>query len=125
MSDQSNPLILVLITAPSKEIATNLAQGLLEEKLAACVNIVSEISSLYWWEGQIQADTEVLLLVKTRQQGFQERLIPFIQKHHPYQVPEILALPILDGNQAYLDWMLKETSLQSKSSQGGTFEEQL
>ncbi len=124
MSDQSNPLILVLITAPSKEIAEQLARSILQQRLAACVNIVSEISSLYWWEGQIQADTEVLLLVKTRRQGFQERLIPFIQKHHPYQVPEILALPILDGNQAYLDWVLKETSIHSKSSQGGTFDQQ-
>ncbi len=113
MSDQSDQLILVQITAPSEEAAEGLAQQLLNERLAACVNILSRVSSLYWWEGQIQSDSEVLLLIKTRRQGFRERFIPFVKQHHPYQVPEILALPILDGNADYLQWVLRETTPKS------------
>lgn len=113
MIDQANDLILVLITMPSREAAEQLARQLLQERFAACVNLVDGVQSLYWWEGQLQSDSETLMIVKTRKEGFQEHFIPFVKGHHPYQVPEILALPILAGNEEYLKWLLIET--QSKS----------
>ncbi|MCS6907172.1 MAG: divalent-cation tolerance protein CutA [Anaerolineales bacterium] len=109
MTNQAGDLILVLITAPSREAAEQLARQLLQERLAACVNLVSGVQSLYWWEGEIQSELEALLIVKARKEGFQEHFIPFVRQHHPYEVPEILALPILAGNEEYLKWALGET----------------
>lgn len=113
MNDRADDLILVLITAPSQEAAEQLARELLHEHLAACVNLINGIQSLYWWEGELQSDAETLMIVKTRKAGFQERFIPFVKQHHPYQVPEILALPILAGNTDYLQWVLNETNPKS------------
>ncbi|MFN3307623.1 MAG: divalent-cation tolerance protein CutA [Anaerolineales bacterium] len=110
MTEAAENLLLVLITAPSKEVAEQLARQLLQERLAACVNLVDAVQSLYWWQGELQSDTETLMLVKTRKEGFDERFIPFVKAHHPYQVPEILALPILAGNPDYLQWAIDETS---------------
>lgn len=109
MTTHQNDLILVLITAPSVEVAEQLARQLLQERLAACVNLIGSVHSLYWWEGEIQSDAETLLIVKTRRTGFEERFIPFVKAHHPYQVPEILAVPILTGNNQYLQWVMHET----------------
>lgn len=113
MTDQANDLLLVLITAPSQEAAEQLARQLLQERLAACVNLVSGVQSLYWWEGELQSDSETLMVVKTRKEGFWERFIPFVKQYHPYQVPEVLALPILGGNADYLQWMREETQPKS------------
>lgn len=113
MTNPPSDLILVLITAPSVEVAEQLARKLLQERLAACVNLFSNVHSLYWWQGEIQSDTETLLMVKTRRQGFEACFIPFVKSHHPYQVPEILALPILTGNNDYLQWVIQETQPKS------------
>lgn len=121
MADPVPDLLLVLITAPSKEVAEQLAHQLLQERLAACVNLVNEVQSLYWWQGELQSDAETLMIVKTRKEGFQERFIPFVKAHHPYQVPEILALPILAGNPEYLQWALDETNSKTHNL-GGAFD---
>ncbi|MCX8061575.1 MAG: divalent-cation tolerance protein CutA [Anaerolineales bacterium] len=113
MTDQADEVLLVLVTAPSRETAEQLARQLLHERLAACVNLINSVQSLYWWEGELQSDSETLMIVKTRREGFQERFIPFVKAHHPYQVPEILALPILAGNEDYLHWVLTETNPKS------------
>ena len=101
--------IVVLITVPSRETGQEIANLLLERKLAACVNIISPITSIYTWEGQARTDEEALLIVKTRLDLFEERLIPAVQSVHPYEVPEIIALPILMGSRRYLDWMDEAT----------------
>lgn len=101
--------IVVLITAPSEEVGRGIAQALLENKLAACVNIVAPINSLYLWQGDINDDEEVLLIVKSRAELFEQGLIPTVKEVHPYDVPEIIALPILLGDQDYLDWIEAET----------------
>jgi periplasmic divalent cation tolerance protein len=106
MKDQP---IIVLITAPSDEVGKHIASKLVEAKLAACVNILGPIRSIYYWEGKINADEEVLLLVKSRSEIFESHLIPAVQAIHPYQVPEIIALPITSGLRDYLDWMMRET----------------
>jgi periplasmic divalent cation tolerance protein len=101
--------IVVLITVPSRETGQVIANLLLERKLAACVNIISPITSIYTWEGQPHTDEEALLIIKTRLDLFEERLIPAVQAVHPYDVPEIIALPILMGSRKYLEWMDEAT----------------
>jgi periplasmic divalent cation tolerance protein len=101
--------VIVFITAPSKEVGREIANLLLEQKLAACVNIISPINSLYVWEGKINDDEEALLVVKTRAELLKDGLIPAVQSIHPYEVPEILALPILTGLESYLGWIEEVT----------------
>lgn len=97
--------IIVLITTPSKEVGEEIAHTLLEKKLAACVNMMAPIFSLYTWEEEINRDDEVLLIVKSRADLFESDLIPVVQDVHPYDVPEIIALPILMGSANYLAWI--------------------
>jgi periplasmic divalent cation tolerance protein len=101
--------IVVLITAPSPEVATEIAGMLLEKKLAACVNIVPAVSSLYLWQGRPVTDQEILLVVKSRAELFEGELVPAVLAAHPYEVPEIIALPIVMGSKSYLDWIDAET----------------
>jgi periplasmic divalent cation tolerance protein len=101
--------IIVFITAPSKEIGKEIASALVEGKLAACVNILGPINSIYTWEGKICDDEEVLLIAKSRSGLFEKQLIPAVSAIHPYKVPEIIALPVTMGLQSYLDWVLFET----------------
>lgn len=99
---------VVLITVPTEEKAREIARTLVEEGLAACVNIVSGLTSIYRWQGQVVEDKELLLIVKTttfRFPALRER----VQGLHPYTVPEIIALPIAEGHKDYLDWLRKST----------------
>lgn len=100
--------IIILITSPSEQVGERIAQALLEERLAACVNIVPNIQSIYSWKGEIQNDEEALLVVKSRAELF-DRLVPKVKAVHPYEVPEIIALPLILGAQDYLDWITDET----------------
>jgi periplasmic divalent cation tolerance protein len=97
--------VVVLITVPSRETGQQIANLLLERKLAACINILSPVTSIYTWEGRATTDEEALLIVKTRQELFEEQLAPAVQAAHPYDVPEIIALPVLMGSRSYLDWI--------------------
>lgn len=96
--------LLVLCTAPSADVGATLARGLVEAKLAACVNIVPGVRSIYGWEGKIHDEAEVQLFVKTRRALF-DAVRDWIGEHHPYDVPEVLALPIEAGSDAYLAWL--------------------
>jgi periplasmic divalent cation tolerance protein len=100
-----NTYIIVLITTPSKEVGRQVADALLEQKLAACVNILSPVNSLYFWEGKTHDDEEALLIVKTRAGLFKDHLVPAVKAVHPYEVPEIIALPIVMGSESYLEWI--------------------
>lgn len=97
--------LIAMITVPNHASAEKVAQSLLDSRLAACVNIVPQVDSLYWWQGAVQQDRELLLVVKTRASFFQERFVPAVQAVHPYEVPEIIALPIQMGSPAYLEWL--------------------
>ena len=101
--------IVVLITVPSIEVGEEVANALLEQNLAACVNIVAPIRSLYTWEDKICDDEEMLLIAKSRAELFENQLVPAVQAIHPYEVPEIIALPILMGSKSYLDWIDEST----------------
>jgi periplasmic divalent cation tolerance protein len=99
--------IIVLITASSDDEAAQIAAALVTEHLAACVNIVSEVRSLFFWEGKTQDAREALLVCKSRLPLI-EKLINRVKDLHSYTVPEIIALPIIAGSREYLDWV-KET----------------
>ncbi len=101
---------IVLITTPDHETAEKIADHLVRNKLAACVNILQPAFSIFTWEGDINEGTETLLIVKTRVNLLQDRIIPAVEKLHPYDVPEIIALPIIGGNQLYLDWIGEVTT---------------
>jgi len=100
--------IIVLITASSKEEAAKIGTALVEEHLAACVNIVPEIRSLFFWEGKTQDERESLLVCKSRQ-PLLEQLITRVKALHSYTVPEVLALPIVGGSSEYLAWLREST----------------
>jgi periplasmic divalent cation tolerance protein len=100
--------IVVFITAPKGDAGPTLARTLVEDRLAACVNILPDIRSIYAWEGEICDDGEVLMVVKTRAALF-ERLRKFVVDAHPYDVPEVIALPLAEGHPAYLEWVEEMT----------------
>lgn len=101
-------LQLVFVTAPGAEIGARIARTLVEERLAACVNVVSGVRSVYRWEGKIEEETEVLLIAKTRA-GCCEALAGRVREIHPYALPEILALPVVGGSEPYRAWVTAET----------------
>ncbi|MCK4428717.1 MAG: divalent-cation tolerance protein CutA [candidate division Zixibacteria bacterium] len=100
--------IVVFVTAKSEKEGEKIAQSLLKEKLAACVNIVPGLKSVFRWKGKIGTQEEVLLLIKTKDRLF-EKLKKRVIELHSYQVPEIIALGILAGFEKYLNWLEKET----------------
>ena len=96
--------IVVFLTAPSGEEATRLADLLIGAHLAACVQILPEMESVYRWQGQIERQSEILLIVKTTAGKFAE-LEREVRALHSYETPEIVAVPIVSGSQPYLDWL--------------------
>jgi periplasmic divalent cation tolerance protein len=104
----SNDAIVVLVTTASAADATRIAEALVSEELAACVNLVGPIQSIYRWEGTVQHDTEQLLLIKTRRVHF-DSLEERVRQLHPYAVPEVIALEISAGSEAYLQWIDRMT----------------
>lgn len=101
--------IVILITTPHEDEALKIARSLVEARLAACVNIIKDIRSIYSWQGKIEDDSEVLLIVKTRKELF-ESLSEKVKELHSYSVPEIIALPIISGSEDYLKWINEVTS---------------
>ncbi len=100
--------IIVLITASSDEEAATIAETLVSEHFAACVNIVSGVRSLFFWEGKTQDASETLLICKSRL-PLLEKLISRVRSLHSYAVPEVIALPIIAGSRDYLDWVRENT----------------
>ncbi|MGX2041161.1 divalent-cation tolerance protein CutA [Methylocaldum sp. MU1018] len=100
----STEYCLVLCTCPDAKTAEALAAGLVNERRAACVSIVPGLTSVYPWDGKIETAQEHLLLIKTETASF-EALETSIREKHPYELPEIIAVPILRGSTAYLDWI--------------------
>ena len=96
-----DPHIVVLITAGSAEEAEKLSRGLVEEKLAFCVNSVPGVQSTYYWENKLCVDKEFLLIAKTRSDRFED-LEKWVRTNHSYDVPEVIALPIVKGSDPYL-----------------------
>ena len=101
--------ILVLSNCGSEEEARRVARALVEARVAACVSIVPGIQSVYHWQGAIQEDSEWMLVIKSTRPMF-DSLAAELRKIHSYQVPEVLAIPVIAGDQNYLDWMDREIS---------------
>lgn len=103
----SEPMI-VFVTCGSEEEALNISRALVEEQLAACVNLISPVRSIYRWEGKIWDEKEWLLIIKAQRKRFDE-LEKKVKSLHSYSVPEIIALPIIAGSSSYLDWLAEMT----------------
>jgi periplasmic divalent cation tolerance protein len=100
----AHTFIVVFVTAKDKEEAVKIAQGLLEDKLIACANIMEGVRSMFWWENKIDAGTEVLLVLKTKKSLF-NKVDKKVKALHSYKTPEIIALPIVAGSADYLSWI--------------------
>ena len=107
MADEK--LSIVLVTAPSQEVATHLAHSLVSGRLAACVTVIPRVVSIYAWEGKLEQAEEALMLIKTRRSRYAE-LEQHICAHHPYDTPEIIEIPAGQVTQKYLQWVMQETT---------------
>jgi periplasmic divalent cation tolerance protein len=101
--------VFVYMTAKDEKEARKVGKALVEDRLAACANIIPNMKSLYWWDGKIQDDSEAVLIVKSKK-SLMKKLIARMKSIHSYKVPCIVALPIVDGNQEFLEWIDKETA---------------
>ncbi|MBI5185023.1 MAG: divalent cation tolerance protein CutA [Nitrospinae bacterium] len=102
--EDPSDVVVTFVTVPSGEEAEKLAKGIVESKLAACVNIIPSLRSIYFWEGKVCDDKELLLIIKTKRTAF-EKLSEWVRKNHSYKVPEVVALPVYAGSAQYLDWV--------------------
>lgn len=100
--------IVVYITVPTEEEASRIAKTIVEERIAGCVNIVKGIRSIYNWQGKIEDDEELLMIIKTQRHLF-EPLKRRVKELHSYTVPEIIALPIIEGSEDYIKWLKEVT----------------
>ena len=96
--------IVVLVTAKDALEARTISDQLLEKKLIACANIVEGVQSVFWWQGKIDQAKETLIILKSKQDLF-KKIVKTVKAHHSYEVPEIIALPIVEGNPDYLKWI--------------------
>ncbi|MEW6041964.1 MAG: divalent-cation tolerance protein CutA [Elusimicrobiota bacterium] len=96
--------IVIFITCANKSEANKVSEHLINRKLVACGNIITKISSVYWWQGKVEKAKEVLLITKSTQKIL-KKIIKEVKKKHSYSVPEIIAIPIIGGNPDYLKWI--------------------
>ncbi|HUT85793.1 MAG TPA: divalent-cation tolerance protein CutA [Elusimicrobiales bacterium] len=107
---------VVFVTVPDGKTASKLAKAIIRQKLAACVNIVSGVKSVYWWKEKIETSKEELLMIKTKS-CLVSKLICFVKHNHPYSIAEVIALDITSGNADYLKWI--DSSCKNKSEMRG------
>ena len=105
----ASPALLVLCTCPDRAVAEQLAELVVTERLAACVNLVPGLTSVYWWAGAVERAYEVLLLAKTTAETF-AALEARLRAAHPYELPEVIAVPIGTGSEPYLQWLTAAVS---------------
>ena len=104
----SSELVVALSTAPDAEQAARIGRALVEERLIACANLVPGLTSIYRWQGEVRQEAEVLLVMKTRR-ALVERLKARLPQLHPYEVPELVVTPVMEGLEAYCRWVRDET----------------
>ncbi|CAK0758547.1 Divalent-cation tolerance protein CutA [Gammaproteobacteria bacterium] len=107
----TDKLLVVLCTCPNAEVARTLANTIVEERLAACVNLLPGITSVYRWAGNVETSAEHLLIIKTHASVYQA-LEDCLTKHHPYHIPEVIALHIAHGLPNYLNWIIESVNYQ-------------
>ncbi|MDY6833685.1 MAG: divalent-cation tolerance protein CutA [Chloroflexota bacterium] len=101
--------IVVFITTASRDEAQSISNILIEKRQVACVNIVPQVDSVFWWEGRVESEQECLLIAKTKTSVLNS-VIDIVKQVHSYDVPEVIALPIVGGNGDYLNWINEEIS---------------
>ncbi len=104
--------IVIFITAKNVKEANKIAEKLIKEKLVACANVIKGVKSIFWWEKKINKADEVLLILKSKKDCF-NKVVKATTLLHSYDVPEIIALPIIDGNRGYLKWIEESCSTKS------------
>ena len=105
---KDNDFFVILSTCPDTGTAERLGTTLVEESLAACVNVLPGVRSIYRWNDAVQSDEEVLMIIKTTAARLEAARVRLVELH-PYEVPEVVALPVADGHHAYLDWVSSST----------------
>ena len=105
--------VVIFITAGTGEEARKVGQALIEHRAAACVNIAPNITSIFRWQEVLETDQEHLLIVKTRASKLEE-VVQLVKEIHSYEVPEVIAVPVIGGNQEYLEWIGEEVKHQAK-----------
>ena|ERR1041385_5971006 len=100
---------VVLITVPDKKVGLKLTQGLVDGNLAACVNFIPGVESYYRWKGKVEKSSEVLLLAKT-QKHLVDTIASYVRENHPYELCEVVSLPVTEGSKAYLEWIAAGTN---------------
>ncbi|XP_048203920.1 protein CutA isoform X1 [Perognathus longimembris pacificus] len=103
------------VSCPNEKVAKEIARAVVEKRLAACVNLIPQITSIYEWKGKIEEDSEVLMMIKT-QSSLVPALTDYVRSVHPYEVAEVIALPVEQGNSPYLHWVRQVTESVSDSS---------
>jgi len=96
--------VIIFITCASRKEAGSILDSLLKKRLVACGNIIKNVESKFWWRGKIDNEKEVLVMLKTKKENF-NKIEKEVRRRHSYEVPEIIALPIIAGSKAYLDWI--------------------
>ncbi|KOC67233.1 Protein CutA like protein [Habropoda laboriosa] len=104
MSSLADVHSVAYVTVPTEDVAKKLAHGLVKNKLAACVNIIPQLTSVYEWKNEINEDSELLLMIKTRTDTV-DALTKYVMENHPYEVCEVISLPIKNGSEKYLKWI--------------------
>ncbi len=112
----SGDYIVVLVTVESEEQAKRISDVLLQGKLVACANIVHDVKSLFWWKGRLDRSDELLVILKSRRELLDE-IVRLVKENHSYEVPEVIAIPIIGGNPDYLRWIDESVEVSRK---GGT-----
>ncbi|XP_031832978.1 cutA divalent cation tolerance homolog [Nomia melanderi] len=115
MSSLAGVNSVAYVTVPTQEVAKKLAHGLVKNKLAACVNIIPGLTSIYEWKNEINEDSELLMMIKTRTDTV-DALTKYVKDNHPYEVCEVISLPIQNGNEEYLQWVSNINEKKSSTS---------
>jgi periplasmic divalent cation tolerance protein len=110
MDEDSNTKLLLFTNAPDREVAMRIARALVDARLAACVNVLSGCTSVYRWDGVVETAEEVPMIIKTRA-GRYDEVEAAIRSLHPYELPEILTVPVVHGLSEYLEWVAEETAI--------------
>ncbi len=104
----TNSVVLILCTVPNRSVAEKIALHLVERRLAACVNIIPGVASIFRWKNRIEESEELLLMIKSSM-GRLAEISEYIRSSHPYELPEVLAIPTSGGGMEYLNWIIQET----------------
>ncbi len=108
MSEDRISIVIGFSTAPNEDVARALGEKLVREGLAACVNVVPDIRSIYVWKGEIVEDSESLMIIKTRK-DLVDKVRQVFEKEHPYEVPELIFIDVVGGHKPYIEWVIENT----------------